>query len=304
MKTFTTLTPLRAPAIALTIGMFDGVHLGHQAILRRVRERAKTAVCLTFSNHPASILTPEKRFPLLSSAEQKERLIAKTGIDFLFLIPFTAEFAQQEAEPFLTSLHLQIPFRYLVLGYDARLGHRRGGTPERVQSIGASLGFEVEYLQPIMTGGRPISSRRIREAIQRGDLAEAEQLLGRRVSFVSLVHPGTGHGRRIGYPTANLDIEGVCLPPFGVYAVALLWNGRCFPGVANLGVAPTLQQNRQPMLEVHLFDVSPDLYEHEVEVVLYGYLRSERRFENAEALRHQISQDIEMAKALLTKVGE
>lgn len=300
MKTFSTLHPLSGHHIALTIGMFDGVHVGHQTILQRVKEAEKLSVCLTFSNHPASVLSPQHPIPLLSTPRQKERLIAALGIHVLFMIPFTTEFANQKAEAFLRDLHQLIPFTRLILGYDAHIGNQRAGTPEVVRTVGSRVGFEVEYLEPVLIDGSPVSSRRIREALTVGEIQQAQRLLGRLVSFYARVHKGSGYGKKIGYPTANLDIQGICRPPFGVYAVTVRLKDRVVAGVANLGVAPTLQQNRVPTLEVHLFDVSLDLYEQEVEVVLHHFLRPERRFEHAEALKTQINHDIQEAKRLLS----
>lgn len=301
MKILTAMEPIAGRSIALTVGTFDGVHRGHQAILRRVREQGETAVCVTYSNHPSTVLSPHTAVPLLSTSRHKAQLIAATGMDILFLLPFTAAFASQEASDFLQQLHTAIPFQFFVLGYDALFGKDRKGTPELVNAMAKQLHFEVEYLPPLLADGRPISSRRAREAIAAGRLSDAEELLGRKVSFYSTVHQGSGKGRRIGFPTANLDITGICTPPFGVYAVTLHLEGQVLSGVANLGVAPTLQEGRLPMLEVHLFDLSVDLYEREVEVVLHAFLRPERRFSHAEALRHQIQDDVREAKRLLTE---
>lgn len=288
--------------IVLTLGNFDGVHRGHQALLHRMKELSGaegTCAVLTFANHPSQILRPNKAIPLLCTEHHKSVLLERHGVDLLFFLQFTKELSEQSATQFLAHLRQTIPFSFLVLGYDARLGKNREGDPETLQAISEDLSFALEYLEPIEIEGEPLSSTRIRNAIHSGDLDLAESFLGRKVSFYSKVHAGAKQGREIGFPTANLEIEGLVLPPFGVYAITLLRQGKSYPGIANLGVAPTLQENRAPLLEAHLFNFSHDLYEQEVEVVLHRFLRPEKKFPSLDALKAQIHQDIIQAKEAL-----
>lgn len=269
---------------ALTLGFFDGVHLGHQAVVQRCREWG-FCTCVTFPEHPALTLGRTAP-PLLCSPEHKIDLLKQAGADEVIVIPFDANLAQLEPEAFLK----QFTFDHLILGHDARFGHKRSGTPERLQDR-----FSVEYLPPVSLEGT-ISSSRIRTLVEGGDLEGVARLLGRRLSYGGPIIHGEGKGRAIGYPTANLDVSGLCVPTYGVYAVTL--NGK--PGVANLGVAPTLQTDRRPTLEVHLFESPGDLYGQNVEVTLFEFLRPEQRFPSVEALRAQIAQDVRIGRLKVT----
>jgi riboflavin kinase/FMN adenylyltransferase len=285
--------------IALTIGNFDGVHRGHQALLHRLHALAGssgTRAVIAFRNHPSQVLRPGREVPLLCTEHHKAMLLERHGVDLLLYLTFDQKLSQQSPTHFLAQLHQAIPFTYLVLGYDARFGKNREGTPEAVRLIAEDLGFIVEYLEPIEIDGAPLSSTRIREAIHSGHLEQAELFLGRKVSFYSKVHAGAGQGRNIGYPTANLEITDLILPPYGVYVITLTHHGITYPGVANLGLAPTIQEQRHPVLEAHLFNFSHDLYEQEVEVTLHQFLRPEQRFPSIDALKAQIAQDIQKAK--------
>ncbi len=273
----------------LTIGFFDGVHLGHQALL----SRADT--CVTFSGHPSSTLHPEEPLPLITSHAHRLALI-KPYVQDIHILDFTTDLATQDPKTFLTSLP---PFDHLLLGHDARLGKDRSGTPEVLQEIATAHNFILEYLPPVLIDNAPVSSSRIRLALREGDLVLAEELLGRPYSIMGTVLRGAGHGDKIGYPTANLDLTGLSHPPFGVYAITLTADHADHPGIANLGVAPTLQHNRKPLLEAHLFDVDHNLYDKTVEVTLHTYLRPEQKFNSPEALKAQIAQDITRTKSIL-----
>ncbi len=293
-------SPSLSHPIALTIGTFDGVHRGHQALLRRLKEVAGSegmAICLAFRNHPAELLQMAPP-PLLTSPEQKSQLIREHGAHLL-LLSFTAEIANQEAGSFLAFVRQKIPFSHLILGHDARLGRKRHGTPALIHEIASQLGFELEYLPPVQEGGHPISSSRIRDALMSGQLDKAERLLGRPFAFISRTSKGSGKGREIGFPTLNLDISHYPLPPFGVYTCMLQCAGIDHPAIANLGVAPTLQENRRPLLEVHLLSPAGELDDQEVSVTLRHFLRPEQKFETPQALIAQITADVRQAKGLL-----
>jgi riboflavin kinase / FMN adenylyltransferase len=285
--------------IVLTIGFFDGVHRGHQHLLHRLRN---PAVALTFPDHPAHLLRPQTHIPLINSPAYKAELLGRYGVDTVVLLPFTPNLASQTPETFLTTLRIHIPFSHLVLGHDAHLGRHRSGTPDVIRALARKHHFTVEYCPPFNLNGRPVSSSRVRTAIQSGDLITTEQLLGRQLSYESIVQHGEGLGGKLGYPTANLSVQGTCLPPNGVYAVLVNLRHHSLPGIANLGIAPTLHAHRERLLEVHIFDLNQNLYGETVEVVIHTHIRPERKFESADALRTQIGKDVLQAQALLGSV--
>jgi len=286
--------PLSSP-IALTIGSFDGLHLGHQSIMDRIKQSKSSAV-VTFQTHPSKVVSPEKGVRRLCTQAHQIDLFAHIGIDLLCLLPFTKKISQWSARTFIETLHEKVPFEQLILGHDARFGRGREGTPEVVRAVGEELGFDTLYLDPVRMDGRPISSGWIREEIEKGHLEKASQLLGRPLSYYATVDVGAGHGRKIGFPTANLDIGQLCAPPLGVYVVSVRHNGHLFPGIANYGVAPTLHHERAALFEAHLFSFSGELYEAEVELILHRFLRPERRFASVADLQQQIALDIEQAR--------
>ncbi|MFT4551747.1 MAG: riboflavin kinase/FMN adenylyltransferase [Chlamydiales bacterium] len=292
--------PLEAKGPVVTIGNFDGVHLGHQSIMKRARYLADSIngnlTIITFENHPSQVLRSDRSVELLCSVEHKLSLLEKHGADVTVLIAFDKAFSEQDPETFLKQLRDSIPFTHLILGSDARFGKGREGTPSRVRELAEKLGFFVEYLEKEICGDTPLSSTSIRECIREGNFLEAEKKLGRRYTILSKVVHGDGRGKKLGFPTANINVSGLCLPPFGVYSVDLLHDGELIPGVANLGYAPTVREDSSPVLEVHLFDCNKDLYNCEVEVLFKSYIRPEQKFQNLEDLRTQISQDITTAK--------
>jgi riboflavin kinase / FMN adenylyltransferase len=311
MKLFHTLEEckeIRDP-VALTIGSFDGVHRGHQAILHRVRqvaaEQQGKAAVMTFENHPVTVLHPAQPMPFLCTLAHRINLLEQEKIDILMMLPFTKELSEQSAETFLKNVRINLPFHSLILGSDAVLGKDRQGDPRVIQDLAKTLGFQVEYLPNYSWEGMRVSSSKIRELIKEGALVEAEKLLGRKFSIVSRVTTGAGQGKKIGFPTANIDIEGLCLPPLGVYAVQVIYKGNILPGVANLGIAPTVRRDNKPVLEVHLFDFQEDFYGQPVEIIFIAYIRPEKKFENITQLTTQIAKDIQEAKTLtsLHKLG-
>lgn len=298
-------TPSLRRPLALTIGTFDGIHQGHQALLDRCREAAGeggSVVLFTFSNHPRKLLFPDSPPPLvLCNSEQKIALLEEAGVDLLLLASFTPGFSQQTAEEFLRGLRNHLPFDHLILGHDAYLGHRREGTPQHLQELASTLSFDLDYLPPLLADERVISSRWIRELLEEGKLEEVTALLGRPHSVRGRVIQGPKRGHALGFPTANLSIEGLALPPFGVYSVWTHIEGASLPGVANLGRAPTVDRER-PLLEVHLLQEGEwKLYGKEIEVEWVSYLRPEKAFPSFAALRQQIAMDCEKARQILEK---
>lgn len=292
-------SPLDRPAI-ITIGNFDGMHLGHQMLLKRLANEAKkenkASVVISYTNHPAEVLRPHIPICRICTLEQKTQLIEKLNIDLLVLLTFDKEFAAQSAEEFLTRLQTSIPYSQLILGWDATLGKDREGSKDTVRKLATQYHFKVDYLDQLLTDHKPVSSTEIRKNLTQGNLKEIEHLLGRKYSILSKVFKGEGKGKKLGFPTANLDVRGLCLPPLGVYAVDALMNDKSYKAIANLGVAPTMRQDSTPILEVHIFDFEEDLYDQSIEVIFKSFIRPEKKFSTPDELRTQIAKDIQIAR--------
>lgn len=293
--------------VILTIGNFDGLHLGHQAILEHLvqiakKRQARSAV-LTFCNHPSTVLRPSTPTPFICTTEHKVQLLDEASIDLVLFLSFTKLFSEQSADIFLHRVKQYLPFETLILGSDAHIGKNREGDCLTVTRLAETLEFHVEYLPDYIKSGQRISSSLIRSHIRQGDLKQAEALLGRPYSIYGPVLKGSGRGAPLGFPTANLAVSALCLPPFGVYAVGLCYGGRIYPGVANLGIAPTVRHESEPILEVHLYDEQIDLYGKAVNVIFHDFIRQEKRFENIEDLRKEIAKDILKAKQIQLRNG-
>ena len=285
---------------ALTIGTFDGVHLGHQMILRRLihiaADNQLSSVVITFENHPREILNPTRRLETLTSTDQKIELLRQIGVDAVILLTFSPELRAVSAQDFLEAAQTTTPFSHMVLGYDSTFGKNREGNRETVPKLAKAKGFSVEYLDQCFINETAISSTMIRQLIRTGDLSHASQLLGRDYSLEGVVEKGAGKGALIGFPTANLSLPSRCLPPNGVYAISTFIDDRPYLGVANLGLAPTIQKRQHPILEVHLFDFNGSLYERKLEVALHEFIRPEKTFDSPKDLVAQIQQDIHRVK--------
>jgi riboflavin kinase / FMN adenylyltransferase len=284
--------------VCLGIGFFDGVHLGHQQVIRQTltdaRQHEAIALVVTFDRHPNTVVAPNRVPPLIYSLPQKLRAIESLGADTLLLIRFDKAFSEQTGEAFVRGLarepgHIQS----LCVGANFVFGHKRGGNVELLRKLGAELNFTVHGMAAVSLDGQAVSSTRIREAIRAGDLDRASQMLGRAYSLAGTVVQGDGLGQQLGFPTANLDTTGLALPPHGVYAVHAETGGRTYRAVLNIGLRPTLQNpNPQLRVEAHLIDFAADLYGQEVEVAFVEKLRLEKKFASLGELRQQIAQDI------------
>ncbi len=293
--------------LVLAFGMFDGVHLGHQAVLSAASEKAAAAggsmVVFTFDPHPARVLRPELAPRRLAGPRHQLRLLRRAGVERVLLFPFDVEVAATEAEDFVRLLAGACPeLRAICVGRNWRFGRERAGDVELLERVGAELGFEVVAVSPVLVRTEPVSSTRIRHAVRAGDHALARELLGRAYSVYGDVEHGARLARTLGFPTANVRVENEQLPPAGVYAVrVLLADGAVHHGVANLGHRPTVTPSNQELsLEVHLFDFESDLYGQELEVEFLHFLRSERRFSDVEALKRQIAADASAARLQLS----
>ncbi len=295
--------PALGVPLHLALGVFDGVHIGHQAVIARVVEAAARegglAGVLTFDPHPIRVIAPNKApTALLETLEHKARVMGELGIELFIPLHFDMDFAKMEPAEFIQKL-TAAPIRTLAVGEDWRFGRQRGGDVAFLEKEAAARGFALQAVAPVMHDGERISSTRIRQAIRDGNLAAAEEMLGRPYSVCGTVVQGEKLGRSLGFPTANLATADAQLPPDGVWAVwARLQDGRIQPGVANLGIRPTVGGNAR-ILEVHLFDFSEDLYGQGLEIQFLKQLRAEIKFPSIEALRTQIQRDTDEAKVVL-----
>ena len=292
------LQSLRGP-VYLAIGIFDGVHRGHQALVEEAQADAKktggTAVVMTFEPHPMMFFQRAEPPLRLSSPRHKELLLARQGVTHLAVLPFEAARAGQTAEEFVEELRKACrPLGGIVVGADWKFGKGRGGNVELLKQLG---GFEVDGIPAVAIDGEVISSTAIRLAVARGDLAFVEKALGRPYSILGPVVPGRGAGKGIGFPTANIDTDGFQLPPDGVYATNVHIGDKSFRGILNLGLRPTVSHDAKRVLEVHLFDFDGDLYGMDIEVEFLRFVRPEKKFASVDDLRAQITRDIAEVKS-------
>jgi riboflavin kinase/FMN adenylyltransferase len=290
----------------LAIGVFDGIHLGHQAVIRRAvedsrREPEGAAVVVTFDPHPLRVLRPDSAPRLLTSTRHKEQIIAALDVERLLLLPFDAGFAATPPEEFIAALAAAArPLRQICVGFGWSFGRGRAGNLDLLTRLGEQWRFAVVGLPAVTVDGQVASSTLIRTAIENGDLDAAARFLGREFTILGTVVEGRQLGRQLGYPTANLAAHNEQFPPNGVYAVEALWNGGNYPGVVNLGFRPTVAQpGGERLLELHLFDFDRQIYGEDVEVKFRAFLRPERKFAGLEELRAQIERDARRARALL-----
>jgi len=293
----------RFPVPVLTLGNFDGVHCGHQEILRRLVATARrmhgTAVALTFYPHPVAVLRPQQAPQLITDWRARVERIAAAGVDAIIVQRFTRAFSEVTAEDFVRRFVVDgLGARAVVVGYRVSFGHDRAGRADTLRSLGVKYGFAVEVVGPIEVNGMEVSSSAVRRAISGGDLERARALLGNAPSVAGRVVHGFHRGKGLGFPTANLRLDGVVLPPDGVYAVQAVHRRVVYQGIANLGFNPTFQL-AQRGLEVHLFDFAGDLYGQRVEIRFVQRLRGEEKFPSAAALAAQIARDLEHARRVL-----
>ncbi len=299
------MKPIEDP-VALTVGTFDGVHLGHQAILRRTVELAKArgalSAVITFEPHPRTVLGRPEEGRLLTSAEHKLQLIEAEGIDVCIVVKFDRSFADIDAEAFVTDL-LSAKFRIqaIIVGTTSRFGKNASGNARFLQECGERLGFDVEIGDSVRVDKMVVNSSVVRTLVQGGELDQAAAFLGRPYSLLGTVVQGATRGRRVGYPTANLDPHNEVVPPSGVYAVRVGLAGRVLGGVLNIGYRPTFEDPDQvsQVVEVHLLDFDEPIYGRELEAIFVKKLREELRFDSVELLREQIRSDTREARRLL-----
>jgi riboflavin kinase/FMN adenylyltransferase len=286
---------------SLTIGNFDGVHLGHRELLRRTVAHARDlhirAVALTFTPHPVRFFTPRARFYEITSLGEKASRMEKLGIDLLVVESFTGAIGGMGPEEFArTVVHERMRARFVTVGYDFTFGRNRTGSPGMLRRIGRELGFEVDIVPPLMRGGAIVSSSRIRELLLSGRVREAEELLCRPYVVSGRVIPGAARGRKLGFPTANVEFVQELLPLPGVYVIDAAVGGVVRRGVANVGFNPTFGENSLGV-EVHLLDFAGDLYGQDMAVRFRDRIRDERKFKSVEELVRQIEKDVGYARS-------
>lgn len=293
----------------LTIGTFDGVHLGHQKILNRLTELKKQlglkTVVFTFEPHPRKVLYPEQSdLKLLTDVNEKLELLEKYGVDLTVVYPFNKSFSELDSEAYVKDVlkkHLNV--KYLVIGYDHRFGQKRSGDINTLKFFSTELDFEVEEISPLDVDSIAVSSSKIRRAVENGRVEYAIELLGHPYFLKALVVKGKQLGRTIGYPTANLETETVekLIPKHGVYFVRVEINDSNYFGMMSIGTNPTTDKDNGTKLEVHIFEFNQDLYGITIKVSFLSRIRDEKKFQNLTELKNAISQDEKKCKELMLK---
>ena len=289
---------------AITIGNFDGVHLGHAKLLQRVRDRAAAAnllaVALTFDPHPRQVLSPQSAPPAITLVEHKLECFEASGIQVAVVLPFTRELAAREPGDFVREVLVEgLCLRHLVIGYDYAFGKGRKGNFELLSALGQQYGFGVERLDPVIINGAVVSSTRIRDMVQAGKVWDVRPLLGRFHQVRGKVAHGFKRGRKLGFPTANVAVRDELVPLPGVYAVWVETGGAIRPGVANIGRNPTFGEFEMTV-EAHILDFKGKLYDQPIRVHFVQRIRSEKKFSGPEELIARIREDIGLARMILT----
>ena len=311
MQVFRTFEELarHSHKVCLAIGVFDGVHLGHQRVIGEARDDARaaggTAVVLTFDPHPMRVLRPEKAPLLLTSTEHKLALIGSLDVDACLLLTFDKPFSLTVPEQFIDAVARQTnQLQEICVGTRFRFGHDRAGDVRLMETLAPRYGFLAKEIKSVMLDGEMVSSTSIRNHVLNGQLDRAAAMLGRPFSILGTVEPGDHRGHELGFPTANLDTRNEILPPDGVYAVRVTAEGQSHKGVVNIGVRPTFAEAQsRRVTEVHILDFTGDLYGQHIEVLFLSKLRDERKFGSIDDLKLQIATDILAARRILGSVG-
>ncbi len=319
MKVMYGLGPVKFKKIAVAIGIFDGVHRGHQMLIKSMVKEAKhlkaKAVVITFFPHPAHVLCPDLSLPYLMSLQYRLALLQELGVDAVLVIRFNKRFARIDPHYFIKKILVQrLHVQSIFVGEDFRFGRNRSADVTLFEQLAQGYGYRMHAVKALKQGGKVISSSRLRRLIPQGQLSEAQKLLGRPVSILGHVVHGSARGELLGYPTANVHYESALLPPQGVYAVRVVWKNKTLYGMANLGIRPSFK-SRKPAspaglakggsggpkvhLEVHVFDFNVNLYGQEVLVEFLQRIRDEKAFPSKEDLICQIRQDEKTIRRLL-----
>ena len=290
----------------VTLGNFDGVHLGHQKIFERVKEEASKihgeGVVITFEPHPLKVLAPETFLPLLTPFRKKMMLIEKSGIETVLCIDFSLAFSEISPFEFIKNILVEtVRVKKVIIGYNYHFGKGQKGDAQTLKDTGKVFDFEVEVVDPLKVGQTTVSSSKIRDLIQKGEVEEASKLLGRDYPIIGKVIEGAKRGQTLGFPTANLEILDELYPKVGVYAVEVTWHQQCFNGLANVGFNPTFSSGQPERegpfsLEVYILNFHQEIYGEEIQVNFKRRIRDEIRFDSPSYLIHQIQKDIQWAQ--------
>ncbi len=290
-------------SIHLALGVFDGVHVGHQKVIFNAVKAAKLnggkVGVVTFEPHPVRVLAPE-RAPrrILASLEHKAELLASMGVHFLCVQEFTLDFAARKAKTFIEDLvKYSSELKTIAVGEDWVFGKARGGNVAKLKEWGAEMGFVVTDADPVMVDGERVSSTRVRQAVRDGNLEAVKDMLGRTYDVVGTVIEGKKLARQLGFPTANVVVHNEQLPPDGVWALRVNFRGKFYDGIGNLGRRPSVEQEgARRLLEVHVFDYEGDLYGETIDAEFVSYIRKEKKFNSIAELKSQIAADVEKVK--------
>ncbi|MBK8207144.1 MAG: riboflavin biosynthesis protein RibF [Planctomycetes bacterium] len=292
----------------VSVGSFDGVHLGHQYLLNQLvewsRREQAPAVVVTFKTHPREVMTG-RVMPSLNSSEHKLRLLSKAGVDAIVMLEFDDRLQKLTAREFMEQcIRGVLNARGMLVGFNNHIGKDREGTYVVLREFGAAMDIDVRESERIEVSGEAMSSSAIRNHVAAGDFHWARKMLGRAYSIVGTVIHGDQRGRTIGFPTANIDLLGLASPPLGVYGVRVKHDGRWLVGAANIGTRPTVDPSRrQPLLEVHLLDFNGDLYGQELEVEFLVRVRAEQKFDGLAQLKTQLQQDVDTIRRQVAETG-
>ncbi|MBA7714300.1 Bifunctional riboflavin kinase/FMN adenylyltransferase [subsurface metagenome] len=291
----------------LTIGVFDGVHLGHKYLLSQLKERARQESCLsgvvTFSQHPQAMLSPQTKLPCLTDLSQRIRLLKDEGVEAVITLAFTRELAHLSPGQFVGLLKKYLKMRGLVIGPDFALGRNRQGDADTLRTLGQDMDFHVTVVSPVVINGEVVSSTAIRSALAEGDMKRVRKLMGRPFSLHGRVITGDGRGTDLGFPTANLDVDRQqALPPDGVYATWAYIDDNTYQSMTNIGQRPTFGGSERAV-EVNLLDYQGNLYGDELSIDIIERLRSEKEFDTPEELKKQIAEDVKQGRVILKNRG-
>jgi len=291
----------------LTVGVFDGVHLGHKYLISQLRELARQRNLLsgviTFRRHPQAVMSPRTELPFLTDLSQRINLLKNEGVEAVIPLSFTRELAQLSARQFVSLLKEYLGMQGLVIGYDFALGSSREGTSDTLRALGQDMSFTVTVVPPLIINGEVVSSTAIRNALANGDVKRVQKLSGYFFSLHGRVVTGSGRGIELGFPTANLAVNsGQALPADGVYATWVYINDKAYPSMTNIGQCPTFGDSERTV-EVYVLDYQGDLYEHEMKIDIIERLRDEKKFDNAEELKKQIAEDVKQGRVILDSQG-
>ena len=307
MQIITEAHKISTPIVA-TIGMFDGVHLGHQSLIEQVQavaqSRGMQSAVVTFASHPCAVLRPQVPVALLTHHDERMAHLAETGIDYVIVLNFDKELSQYSASQFIEMLHNDYNMQVLCVGYDHRFGHNRSEGFAEYRAHGEKIGVEVVEAKPFLLCDAAVSSSAIRKALRACDIRQANLMLGYNYTIAGKVVEGRKLGRTIGFPTANIDVNSIAtlIPGGGVYAIrATLDDASTHMGMMNIGYKPTVEGCEELSIEAHLFDFSGDLYGREVKVELVAFMRNEKRYDNIHALEDALTLDAIKARKILTE---